>query len=228
MNTLSTRSRYTPKWVPDSDPWGKAYHPDVSNQICEWTWRAQWEEVCGELRQRERAEILRQHPEFALPMCATCSRHLPAESFHPSIKRWCKDCCEKVWQQMQRNGRERPDECAILAIQKFGYWRTYASRDHIEYKLIRVKRMEFAKDQCEHCGAKDHLSLHHMTYVRIFNELLEDVRILCRSCHSKADIERRRVERNTNSVPADLLAVMEEDRASRSPIRRRRKKRARR
>jgi phage terminase large subunit GpA-like protein len=89
-----------------------------------------------------------------------------------------------------------------MASNYFGYWRSYASRDNLHYKIVKRKRMELANWQCEHCGAKDKLSIHHVTYERIFNETLEDVRILCRKCHTKADVERRREERKQRTVEA--------------------------
>lgn len=45
-------------------------------------------------------------------------------------------------------------------------------------KLIIDKRGEM----CEKCGVKA-TDLHHKTYARLFNELPEDVLLLCRSCH---------------------------------------------
>jgi 5-methylcytosine-specific restriction endonuclease McrA len=40
-------------------------------------------------------------------------------------------------------------------------------------------------EKCEKCGSKPgSLDLHHKTYARLFNELPQDVMLLCRECHS--------------------------------------------
>jgi len=40
---------------------------------------------------------------------------------------------------------------------------------------------------CEHCKATDvQLHVHHLTYIRLGNEKLEDLAIVCRPCHNKA------------------------------------------
>jgi 5-methylcytosine-specific restriction endonuclease McrA len=40
--------------------------------------------------------------------------------------------------------------------------------------------------KCENCGqTHGKIDLHHLTYIRIFNELPEDVQLLCRVCHEK-------------------------------------------
>jgi hypothetical protein len=36
---------------------------------------------------------------------------------------------------------------------------------------------------CERCGSTRNTQIHHKTYKRLFNELLEDVELLCNVCH---------------------------------------------
>ncbi len=39
------------------------------------------------------------------------------------------------------------------------------------------------KDACYCCGGKDHLQVHHITYVRMGHELPTDVVTVCSACH---------------------------------------------
>lgn len=159
----------------------------------------------------EKRKYLKQYSRATDASCVLCYQRLPLQDFYPEITGFCRQCCEQVWERMQRTARENPDECLRIASRDLCYWRGYAARDHVEYKLIRRKRMEFANHRCENCGTKDRLSMHHLTYVRIFNELLDDVRILCVSCHAKADAVRRRQEKESSSIPSLLLKAMTEE-----------------
>jgi len=47
---------------------------------------------------------------------------------------------------------------------------------------------------CEHCGWNGVVQLHHLTYERLYEELDEDLELLCISCHEAAD-ERRKYEK---------------------------------
>jgi hypothetical protein len=39
---------------------------------------------------------------------------------------------------------------------------------------------------CSECGSQRYLQVHHLTYERLFSELLTDLAVLCRNCHKKA------------------------------------------
>lgn len=197
-------SRYVrPAW--DFDKWSKTWHPPCKNRVCaalvsdmsRAIGLRRKEELSRE-RQRQKQEQyqerLRQNPLLALPFCWRCYKHLAKEMFYPEGGP-CRECRERYWEQMQRMATEYRDVCLFTAIQRFSYWRAHASRDELSYSIVRRKRMEVANFQCEHCGAKEKLSMHHITYERIFNEHLDDVRILCSPCHGKADAERRRLEK---------------------------------
>lgn len=53
------------------------------------------------------------------------------------------------------------------------HWRRF----RLEYKRVRSWR-------CAVCQEKDRLELHHVTYERLGNEQLDDVRPLCQACHA--------------------------------------------
>jgi len=52
---------------------------------------------------------------------------------------------------------------------------------------LRSQRMVIANNQCEvpGCGSTHRLNCHHTHYLTLGNESVEDLRIVCRSCHQK-------------------------------------------
>lgn len=55
-----------------------------------------------------------------------------------------------------------------------------------EWKLFRKEAFKHYGKMCNRCF-RTHLTLdiHHLTYVRLYKELLIDVEVLCRDCHEK-------------------------------------------
>ena len=41
------------------------------------------------------------------------------------------------------------------------------------------------EDECFICRSKDKLHVHHKTYDRIYNEILDDLVLVCSNCHNK-------------------------------------------
>lgn len=54
-----------------------------------------------------------------------------------------------------------------------------------EWQFIRERKLAQANYQCEKCGHKDHLQVHHKTYEHIGHEWDSDLLVLCDSCHAK-------------------------------------------
>jgi hypothetical protein len=52
-----------------------------------------------------------------------------------------------------------------------------------EWKAKRNRKLIQAGNRCEICGSLHRLEVHHTTYERRGYELLEDLTVLCRSCH---------------------------------------------
>jgi len=52
-----------------------------------------------------------------------------------------------------------------------------------EWRLFRQKAFKHHGKVCKTCGSKEHLQVHHLHYKNIFHEQLEDVVILCETCH---------------------------------------------
>jgi 5-methylcytosine-specific restriction endonuclease McrA len=139
--------------------------------------------------------------------CLHCGTATNDVDFSPEVPMACRNCCEKIWEETQRKAREKPEECLLYAKQSIFYW-AWDGRQYAQYKILRQKRLVHAGFQCEKCAAKGSLHLHHLTYVRVGNELLDDVQILCPSCHRKADTERHRLEKAGLGDPPELLADM--------------------
>jgi 5-methylcytosine-specific restriction endonuclease McrA len=52
-----------------------------------------------------------------------------------------------------------------------------------EWRAKRNRKLIQAGNRCQLCGSPHHLEVHHITYERRGYELLEDLIVLCRSCH---------------------------------------------
>jgi len=63
--------------------------------------------------------------------------------------------------------------------EKYSYMQSKA------WKTLRKQRLDIANNQCEHCGNTSNLNLHHQTYLRLGTEHINDMRILCSSCHTR-------------------------------------------
>lgn len=57
--------------------------------------------------------------------------------------------------------------------------------DSVEWKTLKELRLEIAGHKCEKCGSKHWLHLHHVSYIRLTQESIDDVCILCSKCHKK-------------------------------------------
>lgn len=65
---------------------------------------------------------------------------------------------------------------------------------------------------CERCGyePKKHcLQVHHKTYANLFNELMEDLELLCPNCHKK-ETEKQIVNRKELELKERILKSMQE------------------
>lgn len=66
-----------------------------------------------------------------------------------------------------------------------------SAKDKLEYmqsekwRTLKFSRLMIAQYKCESCGSFHNLNLHHITYERLTQEILEDVAILCEVCHTK-------------------------------------------
>jgi 5-methylcytosine-specific restriction endonuclease McrA len=78
------------------------------------------------------------------------------------------------------------------------FWRE--RREHILYR---------ANYTCENCGKRPANEVHHLTYVRVFNELPSDLVALCKQCHAEIHW-RQPANDNQLQCAFDLPTTLEE------------------
>lgn len=68
---------------------------------------------------------------------------------------------------------------------------SYQSMDYADYlqteHWAQVRKHKIAKTgrQCEKCGRTGNVDVHHLTYERLGEELMEDLQVLCPICHKQ-------------------------------------------
>lgn len=66
------------------------------------------------------------------------------------------------------------------------WWKRYNTYlKSSKWKAKRKMMFELRGRACEKCRSTKRLQVHHLTYKRVFNELPEDLLIVCHSCHEK-------------------------------------------
>lgn len=76
----------------------------------------------------------------------------------------------------------------LILPRRFWYRNFYLRSRH--WRMVRRAKLEAVKYKCEKCKVKKYngngfipLDVHHLTYRRIFHETLNDLQVLCRTCH---------------------------------------------
>lgn len=54
-----------------------------------------------------------------------------------------------------------------------------------EWSAIRKRKLKQGRYRCFRCWNKDRLDVHHLRYPKRGKERMNDLRLLCRSCHRK-------------------------------------------
>jgi len=52
-----------------------------------------------------------------------------------------------------------------------------------QWAIVKRIALAFFNNQCQLCGSKEKLNVHHKNYSKVGNETLEDVILLCNECH---------------------------------------------
>lgn len=82
------------------------------------------------------------------------------------------------------DGKEKR-EFAERTLAQHKYRSEYLQGEH--WKQVRLEKLRSVGFSCENCRIPQFpLDVHHKTYVRKGNERLDDLAVLCRSCHEKA------------------------------------------
>ena len=83
------------------------------------------------------------------------------------------------------------DNSIILSKKKNLNELTEAQKEYQKYLKtkhwleLRKKKLDSVEHKCELCYSSKRLQIHHKTYIRKGNELLNDLIVLCSRCHSK-------------------------------------------
>lgn len=64
-----------------------------------------------------------------------------------------------------------------------GYWQYMKSE---KWQLIRDEVLEERGHACEVCYSDENLHVHHFTYEHFGDESLDELQVLCKSCHQDA------------------------------------------
>jgi 5-methylcytosine-specific restriction endonuclease McrA len=105
--------------------------------------------------------------------CKKCLQTIDAEKRHAQ---W-----EIEVQQRQIEEQQRQIERQKADVQ---WWREYnAYLSSPEWKARRALVLQRAKGRCEGCGTASATDVHHVTYDRVYSEMLFDLLALCRPCH---------------------------------------------
>jgi len=91
--------------------------------------------------------------------------------------------------------------CKLTGEVAYGY-QEYLQTKHWNRKKYALSRRTPRK--CLYCSSRTNLEVHHLTYIRIGNERMEDLCFLCDDCHEKAhsnpvilkEIEKRKEIQN--------------------------------
>jgi len=70
-------------------------------------------------------------------------------------------------------------------------YKDYLQSEH--WKMTRKKALDFYGRECNRCGDKRYLNIHHKNYLNYGCEQMEDLEVVCKSCHQKIHDKKRTV-----------------------------------
>ena len=74
-----------------------------------------------------------------------------------------------------------------------GWWRKYrAYLKSDEWAAVKIDLFNKRGRECEKCGRKNWLQVHHLHYKNVFKEEPSDLQILCKPCHDKEHRDKKR------------------------------------
>lgn len=103
------------------------------------------------------------------------------------IPPWDNDASQRFWNEIRR--RETEIREARRQTQSEAWWQAYdAYLETEEWADKRRLVFERAGGMCEGCRRRRAVQVHHTTYEHVGDELLWELRAVCRSCHDKIHI----------------------------------------
>jgi len=89
---------------------------------------------------------------------------------------------------MTRLVKSRPAEGRRMPRRPHSWlYRAYIDRNSWLWRVRRFWWLRSTGWQCERCGARENLTIHHLTYARLGRERRGDVEVLCWRCHASGD-----------------------------------------
>lgn len=83
----------------------------------------------------------------------------------------------------KRNPSSKPDRKRVWEKMQAERLKYMASK---EWQAVRRRKFEQVGRACEKCQATGIVHVHHLTYANLFHEHLDDLQVLCESCHEEA------------------------------------------
>lgn len=96
-----------------------------------------------------------------------------------------RDSFEEYKSEKQNEAQLIYEIVKTLKFQKSSYFKYILHLQSDYWRNIRLKVMERDCHLCQECKECSATEVHHLTYERLGNELLEDLLAVCRSCHLK-------------------------------------------
>lgn len=119
---------------------------------------------------------------FLLGKCRICSKQQSVDNPKKWLQSRTPRCteCGGVLDQVILTPEERKAE---NRRKWWIFYNKYLARPHWAY--IRRMAIRHAKFKCQQCQTKENLEVHHLHYGSLGHETLEDLVVLCRSCHEE-------------------------------------------
>jgi|SRR5215203_861333 len=94
----------------------------------------------------------------------------------------CIACAEQrvETEEERQQVRDLRHQVYVDELRKMPYAERLVTR---EWQVIRNRMLRRAGYRCQLCESRDRLNVHHRTYANFGDERLEDLIVLCRSCH---------------------------------------------
>lgn len=61
-----------------------------------------------------------------------------------------------------------------------------------QWKFKKKQKLDKVGRKCEQCGRPGRVEVHHLNYDSLYDERMEDLQVVCLSCHPAADHKRER------------------------------------
>lgn len=104
-----------------------------------------------------------------------------------SKRKICKRC-KKLWRKGRKNtskkSKKKPNKLLDLGFKNYDDFLYSELWQKTKSKFFNWRLRQGKHQSCEFCNSINYLVVHHMTYVRVGNERMEDLLLICRDCHT--------------------------------------------